>query len=271
MPNLRKTRSRPLPPSRTLVPGVPLLVLSLLLLLSPAARAAAPIEGVWSFNGGRIAVKSSGNGTFTGTVVAPTKFSLCTHPVGEEIWTQMAAQPDGSYWGLHQWFYETSECFRNPSLGASVWRVLESPQGRYLRVCLSEPGSNLQPTIAADGTSANATFGCVDSALLSQVPRLASLSRYVRFPSNRKCLSRHRLRIQIHNPENDPIKRVRVTATGGGVTRKARIARKKYGFLATLRLAAIPGGSVTVRIRMITTLGQKLSGKRVYRRCGASG
>jgi hypothetical protein len=154
MPNLHNNRARPLLVSRASASALPFLVVTLLLLFSAGARAAAPIEGVWSFNGGRIAVKSSPGGTFTGTVVAPTKFSLCTHPVGEEIWTQMVAQPDGSYWGLHQWFYETSECFRNPSLGASAWRVLESPQGRYLRVCLSEPGSNLQPTIAADGTAA---------------------------------------------------------------------------------------------------------------------
>jgi hypothetical protein len=79
------------------------------------------------------------------------------------------------------------------------------------------------------------------------------------------------LRIQIHNPENDPIKRIRVTASGAGVTRKAKITRKKYGFLATLHLGAIPGGSVTVRVRLTTTLGQKLSGRRVYHRCGASG
>src|SRR6476620_1218955 len=179
-----------------------LFAVSLLWAAASGAQAASPIEGVWSFNGGRIAIQQSGQpGQFAGTVVAPTTFSLCTHPVGEEIWTQMAKQPDGSYWGLHQWFFETSECVRNPALGRTAWRVLQSAGGRYLRACFREPGSGLQPTISPHVVVENATFGCVDSALVSAIPDFSSahLSRYVSFPASKGCLGRRKLRIHIHD------------------------------------------------------------------------
>jgi hypothetical protein len=246
-----------------------LLAVSLLWATASAVQAAPPIEGVWSFNGGRIAVQSDQSGLSTGTVVAPTTFSLCTHPVGEEIWTQMAKQPDGSYWGFHQWFFETSECVRNPALGQSAWRVLQNAQGRYLRACFSEPGSGLQPTISPDGTVDNATFGCVDSSLVSAVPDFSAthLSRYVFFPASKGCLGRRKLRIHIHDPKNDPIETVVVTLSGGGVSRKAKVKQEKNGAVAIANLGGFPSGVVTVRVRLTTVLGQHLSGKRRYRRC----
>src|SRR5262245_11468751 len=90
---------------------------SFLCVASPVVMADPAIEGVWSFNGVKIAIQASQPGVFIGTVVAPTKFSLCTHPVGEEIWTQMVQQSDGSFWGLHQWYFESSDCFPNPAQG----------------------------------------------------------------------------------------------------------------------------------------------------------
>jgi len=81
-----------------------------------SARADSPVEGVWSFNGGKVAVQAEA-GVLTGIVVAPTKFSQCTHPVGERMWTGMRRRPDGSYWGFHQWFFATEECIANPTLG----------------------------------------------------------------------------------------------------------------------------------------------------------
>src|SRR4051794_23193938 len=83
---------------------------TLLLVPTSAAQADSPIEGVWSFNGGKVAVEANSDGSFRGVVVAPTKFSQCLHPVGEEVWSQIRPQPDGSFWGLHQWYFETSEC-----------------------------------------------------------------------------------------------------------------------------------------------------------------
>lgn len=242
--------------------------LSFLWASASVARADPAIEGVWSFNGGKIAVQGTQPGVFTGTVVAPTTFSLCTHPVGEDIWTSMTAQPDGSYWGLHQWFFETSECVRNPALGQSAWRILQNAQGRYLRACFSEPGSGSQPTIAPDGTVANASYGCVDSALLSGVPDVSShLGRYISFPSGKGCLGRRVLRIHIHDPKNDPIKTIAVTFSGGGVSRKATIKRGKTGAVAIVRLATFPANLVTVKVKLTTVLGQHLTGSRRYKRC----
>ena len=227
-----------------------LFAVSLLWAAASGAQAAPPIEGVWSFNGGRIAIQQGAQpGLFAGTVVI----------LGEEIWTQMTKQPDGSYWGLHQWFFETSECVRNPALGQTAWRVLQSAGGRYLRACFSEPGSSLQPTISPDGVVENATFGCVDSALVSAVPDFSSthLSRYVSLPAGKGCLGRRKLRIHIHDPENDPIETVVVTLSGGGVSRKAKVKREKNGAVAVANLGGFPSSVVTVRVQLTTVLGDR--------------
>ena len=56
------------------------LVAVTLALGAPAvASAAADIEGVWSFNGGQIAVKAQSDGTFTGWVIRQTVFDQCPH------------------------------------------------------------------------------------------------------------------------------------------------------------------------------------------------
>ena len=250
-----------------------LMVLLTFQVLAGSAQADPAIEGVWSFNGGRIAVQEQRPGAFAGTVVAETTFSLCAHPEGEVIWTQMIQQPDGSYWGSHRWFFESSECVRNPALGQTAWRVLQKAEGRYLRACFSEPGSQLQPTIAANGTAANATFGCVDSALVSNVPELdaATVSRYVHLPSTKQCLSRRRLRFRIDDPENDPIKKVVVSATAGGVRVRGKVRQRKSGLIAIVRLGSLRGERIVVRVRLTTLLGQHLTTKRVYHRCVPGG
>src|SRR6202007_3412327 len=57
-----------------------------------SALAVQNIEGVWSFNGGRVAIQAQAGGTFSGTVVAPTKFAQCPHPIGEQMWTDISQQ-----------------------------------------------------------------------------------------------------------------------------------------------------------------------------------
>jgi hypothetical protein len=255
---------------RKLARGLPAtlaLTLGLLWAGVPAAGAAPSIEGVWSFNGGRIAVRPAGGGKFAGTVVGATTFSFCSHPVGEEIWSQMAPQPDGSYWGLHQWFFESSECVHNPTLGQSAWRLLENGGGRYLRACFSEPGSGLQPTIAADGSVANATFGCVDSALITTDTGSDDLADSVQLPSAAGCISRRAIRVRIRDPRNDPIEKIVVTYRAGGVSRQAKVTRKAHGAVATVPLAAIAAPTVRVDVRLTTVLGHRWHGSRRYRRC----
>lgn len=239
-----------------------------------SARAEAPIEGIWSFGGGKVGIQSQSNGAFTGTVVAPTKFSECDHPVGELMWTDIAPQPDGSYWGFHEWYEKiasSGECKPDATRGLTAWRVLPGPGGdRFLRVCFSEPGSKSQPTIAPDGSTAGATYGCVDSALISPLPVVtpASFDQYVKLPPNRICFARARMRIRLHDPKNDPLLKVVVKLRSGRVVRTARLKRKKGGVIvATLDLRGLPAGSFTVTVSLTTALGEHLHGKRTYHRC----
>jgi hypothetical protein len=229
------------------------------------------MEGVWSFNGGKVAIQMQDDGTLLGTVVAPTKFAQCIHPAGERMWTEIRRRPDGSYWGLHQWFFATDDCIRNPALGPAAWRVLQAPNGeRFLRACLSEPGSRSQPTIAPNGTEAGATFGCADSALIASLPEISSaqLRRFVKLPSNKSCIGSRKLRIRMRDPQNDPLKRIVVKLDSGKIHRRAKLKRHGKSVTATLNLGDLPAGSFTVTVRLTTVLGEHLSGRRTYARCG---
>jgi hypothetical protein len=240
--------------------------------LLPSAAAASPFEGVWSFNGGQVAVQAHGNGTFTGTVVAPTKFSECFHPVGEAMWTEIRAQTDGSYFGLHRWYFANSGCVPNPTLGLTAWRVLEAADGsKFLRVCFSAPGSSSQPTISPDGKSQGATFGCSDSARISGLPAVkqAEVGRYLVLPDNAGCIGRKRMRIWIKDPASDPFKKISVRLRSGDVTRRAKLRHRPSGAVAILNLQGLPRATFTVTVRTTTLLGSTLSSKRKYRACSA--
>lgn len=247
-----------------------LLTTATLALGATFAHAESPVEGVWSFNGGKVAIQAQASGELTGTVVAPTKFAQCTHPAGERMWTEMHRQPDGSYWGFHQWFFATEDCVRNPVLGPAAWRVLQAANGeRFLRACFSDPGSTSQPTIAPNGATVGATFGCADSALIASLPKVSSsqFGRYVTLPSNKACISGRRLRIRMRDPKNDPLKKVVVKLRSGQIQRRARLRRKGKTIVATLSLRGLPAGSFTVTVRLTTVLGEHLSGQRTYIRC----
>ena len=92
--------------------------------LCASARASSPIEAVWAFNGGQVAIVEQPDGSYAGIVDAPTTFASCPHADGEDMWTDIREQPDGSYWGLHQWFFETPACVKNPTRGPTAWRVM---------------------------------------------------------------------------------------------------------------------------------------------------
>jgi hypothetical protein len=245
---------------------LPLLLASLALSAgASAAQARSPIEGVWSFNGGRVAIQPLGAGTFVGTVVAQTAFAQCPHPVGEQMWTGLRTQPDGSFWGLHQWYFEGT-CAANPQLGLTAWRVIGATGGsRFLRVCFSSPGS-AQPTIAADGSSAHVTYGCVDSALIAPLPASTgalAFTRSVTLPSAKRCLSRREFKIHLRDPADDPLERVTIIFGG----HRLAIERQHNRIAAAVNLRGLPKGSFTVKIRAITVLGHVLSGKRTYHTC----
>jgi hypothetical protein len=247
-----------------------------------SAGAASSIEGVWSFGGGQIAVQPAPGGTFAGIVVVATKFAECVHPVGQEIWKEMREQRDGSYWGLHQWYFEGT-CALNPTLGPTAWRVLEEPDGsKYLRVCFSDPGTS-QPTIAPDGMAAGATYGCVNSALTAPLPQqptstgstasssgassTSSVAGFIQreLPSAQRCLSGRRFQIHLAEPRYDPFKTVRVTLKGHAIGTQHR---GDY-VVADISLKGLPPGAFTVEIHATTVLGIHLHGSRTYHTCAA--
>lgn len=233
-----------------------------LAVVAASASADLPLEGVWSFNGGRVAIQSDGDGTLTGTVIAPTKFAECQHEIGEKMWTDITPQADGSFWGLHQWFYGDSGCIRNPTLGASAWRVIAAGTGRYLRVCLSEPGES-QPTIAADGEPQDASF-CVDSALVAALP-VATASEFL--PGPEACVAGDRLRIRIRNPSDNPLARVTVVVKGGGVRNVFRLKPRSKTYIAVLKIPKITAPTVRATVKLTTVLGAQLRHRHIYRRC----
>jgi hypothetical protein len=245
------------------------------------------IEGVWTFNGGQIAVQRLANGTYEGIVVSETQFASCTHPVGQHIWTGITEQKDGSFWGLHQWYF--ADCKENPMMGPTAWRVLEGSGGvHYLRVCFSHPGTS-QPTIAANGdprqeseyAAYHVTYGCANSALIAPLPVVAGKSgpsadgpgggasptvERLSLPSARMCLKRgSRFTVRLKDPQYDPFKTVTITYKGHKLATK----RSGHEILATVKLSHLhKGASFTIAVHATTVLGHKLSTRRTYHICG---
>lgn len=263
---------------RSLPIGIAVTLL-LLAVSAASAGAASSIEGIWSFNGGQIGVQRLANGTYSGTVVVETKFAECAHPVGQEIWTGITAQPDGSYWGLHQWYFGGAACEENPVRGLTAWRILEEGNGSYyLRVCFSHPGDS-QPVIAANGAphgpaeypAYHVTYGCTNSSLTAPLPAAGSdaggkagKKETLTLPSVKKCVSARSFKIHLADPKYDPLKKVTVTFKG----RRVATSRKGGYVVATINLKGLPKGSFTVKIHATTVLGHSLSASRTYHTCG---
>lgn len=267
---------------------LPLVILATVLLWVGAASAGTPsknqiegVEGVWSFNGGQIAVQSLSNGTYAGTVVAETKFASCAHPVGQQIWTGIKEQKDGSYWGLHQWYF--GNCQENPVRGPTAWRILKESNGsRYMRVCFSNPGGP-QPMIAANGapkgqseySAYHVTYGCYNSALIAPLPVTPGTKgtsgssggspsvETLTVPNSKKCLGVKSLSIRLRDPRYDPFKKVTITFRGHRVP----TSHKGHYVVATIKLKGTSTGTFTIKIRAVTVLGHHLSTVRIYHIC----
>lgn len=225
------------------------------------------IEGVWSFNGGAVGIQSLSDGSLQGTVVSPTTLATCEHPVGQIMWTAMTARPDGSYWGLHQWFHGT-KCEANPVLGRTAWRVMTSADGsRVLIVCLSKPGDESQPTIAADGTTANVSYGCLQSSPLAPLPGSSekiSFEDLVTISSVGTC--RTSLKLTLRNPKYDPLKEVSIRVNG----MKIATVRGAVKLHKAIVLRDLPEGKYKVRVVAVTVLDRRFSRVRSYRGCKSS-
>jgi hypothetical protein len=256
--------------------GLLSLTVAALFLLGAVSNALAdsPIEGVWSFNGGKVAVEANADGSFRGVIVAPTKFSQCFHPVGEEVWSEIRSQSDGSYWGLHQWYFETDECVANPERGLTAFRVITAEDGsKSLEVCFSEPGSKSQPKIPPSGSPTGATYGCSGSARISTLPSVepADAPKYILLPGNGLCLTRPKLKVRLRNPSGDPIVQAKVRLRSGKIRRRAKLVQKKNGIVAILNLRGLAKPKFTVSVNATTALGHHLKRKRAYRLCGPVG
>lgn len=234
-----------------------------------------PIEGVWSFSGGAIAIEGLANDTYQGTVVSPTKFAVCTHPAGQVMWTGMKEQADGSFWGLHTWFKGGDKCEENPLRGETAWRVLVGADGaRHLIVCFSTPGDSSQPRIDAAGKCSGGTFGpAIESSPLGGLPGSGSgpnggpvvFEKIVLLPGNSSCLKRTSLKIRLKNPKYDPLKEVVVKVNGKKV--KAVVGPEKLK--KPIVLTNLPDGTFKVSIVATTVLNERLKGKRKYTSCGS--
>lgn len=208
-------------------------------------------------------MQAQSDGSFDGTVVRATSLSHCTHPVGEVMWDEVRAQSDGSYWGRHQWF-RSSTC-ETIGRGNTAFRVLAKPDGaRFLRVCFAdEDEPAIQPTIAADGSSANATQGCADSDLVSELPQgTPPLQQVATLPSTKRCVSKRVFRIRLKEPRGDALKSAVVYLNGKVVAR-----RDGTRLTAPIDLRGLPKGRYTVRIVAVTHLGRTIKGTRKYRTC----
>jgi hypothetical protein len=182
---------------------------------------------------------------------------------------------------LHQWYFEPSAaagCTPNPSLGPTAWRILSNAKGEsFMRVCFSAPGSNSQPTIAPDGSSAHVTYGCADSAAIAPLPVVSgkegaskptsgqiSFSHVVVLPGANKCVRGHSLKISLHHAKYDPLKEVVIRVNGKKVADVRGLKKLKKAIV----LKHLPKGSYTVKVLAITVLDQRLSGSRRYTACG---
>lgn len=237
--------------------------MAVLAVTAASAAASSPLEGVWSFAGGRVAIQAEAGGTLAGTVLEPTRFAECPHEVGERMWTDIAPQPDGSYAGFHQWFYKDSGCKPNPTPGATAWRLLAAGADRFLRVCLSKPGEPA-PTIAADGTGSAGSL-CFDSAPISPLP-VATAGEFLGGAAG--CVAGdQRLRLRIRNPTGNPLARITVAVKGGGIRKNFRLKPRPRSFVASLNLSPILAPTVRATVRLTTVLGAHLRHRGVYRRC----
>ena len=247
----------------------PLPFVCLFLCLPAAASAAEDIEAVWSFSGGQVAFQpvSEGSTTFAGTVIRPTSLSSCTHPVGEKMEIDVVKQPDGQWFGLHQWF-NTSDCSPIETRGRTAYRVLTKEDGtRFLRLCTVDPrGPNVQPTIAPDGTPSGATDGCDDSDFVREASGPPTIKQVVTglppASTRKRCVSRRRFTIRLREPQGDALDTAAVFLNGKRIE-----VRRGDRLTAPIVLAGLPKGRYTVRIIAKTVLGRTIKGTRKYRTC----
>ena len=220
-------------------------------LLSAPAFAADDIEGTWSFEGGEVLVENTGDGTFKGTVVKPTRFSPCEHAVGEQMWEIRATADPGHYEGGHNWF--NSQCTIVSPRGPSRWVVLRADNAAWsLYFCTSSPDAtpNSEPT-------------CENlSRLRPSLPAPTAAQSVVLPSASRACRSRRSFLVHLRQNRRDPLVRASIRVAGRVVR---TIGFKRIAVPVNLR--GLPRGVYTVSITAVTATGKVITTKRRYRTC----
>jgi hypothetical protein len=225
------------------------------------APAADQIEGSWLFESGEVLVEATGPGTFKGTVVKPTRFTACTHPVGQVMW--QIAGAGANYAGAHIWY--TSECAENPG-GQSTWLITSTAPANYtLRFCTVMPGGG-PPTFDPPGNPAGTPTGgtrCHDLMRTLPPQPAPTFTSVVSMPKQtRKCRSRRNFRIRLREPKADPLVKATVRVNG----KRVRVLSGKR-LTAPVDLRNLPRGRYTVKIVATTASGKVVQGTRRYRTC----
>jgi hypothetical protein len=231
--------------------------------LAAPALGADQIEGSWLFESGQVLVEATGPGTFKGTVVEPTRFTACTHPVGQVMWRINGA--GASYTGTHVWY--STECAAEPG-GQSVWQVTSTDPADYrLRFCTVVPGGG-PPTFNPPGDPAGTPTGdtrCHDLERILPPQPAPTFASVVSLPrGTRTCRSRRSLHIRLREPKADPLVRATVSVNG----RRVRVVVGRR-LDAPVDLRNLPRGRYSVRIVATTASNRVLRGTRSYRTCVA--
>ena len=225
--------------------------------LAAPAQAADQIEGSWLFENGEVLVQATGPGTFKGTVVKPTRFTACTHPVGQAMWQINGA--GASYTGTHVWY--GSACDEQPG-GQSTWQITSTDPANYtLRFCTVAPGGG-PPTFDPAGTPTGDTR-CHDLKRILPPQAAPTFKSVVSLPkATRKCRSRRNFRIRLREPKADPLVRATVSVN-------AKRVRVVVGsrLTAPVDLRNLPKGRYTVKIVATTASSRVIQGTRKYRTC----
>jgi hypothetical protein len=220
------------------------------------AHAADAIEGSWLFENGEVLVQATGPGTFKSTVVKPTRFTACTHPVGEVMW-QMSGQR-GSYTGTHVWY--RTDCTLDPG-GLSSWTITSTNPASYrMRFCTVAPGGG-PPTVDPAGTPTGTTR-CAELQRVLPPQPAPTYASSVTLPARRSCRRGAEFRIRWHQPRADPLVRATVKATG----RRVLVLAARH-LLRSIAIRGLPRTRYRMTVAVTTASGRVLKGTRTYSRC----
>jgi hypothetical protein len=213
--------------------------------LPAAADAAAPIEGTWAFEGGRVLVEATEADSFRGTVTRATTADRCSHPVSQPIWETSATDQTGIYRGGT--IYLDGSCKAQPERGFARWTITGD---RTLELCSVPPG---------DVSSAPACVGLERVRAPAPAPTFATT---VVMPSSSTCRSARRLRIAVRRGAPDPPIRAAISVNGRQrkIVGASRLAKP-------IAVAGLPRGSYRISVTVSTATGRVLRGSSRYRTC----